>query len=521
MAEVQSRLQNSIRNLLSGFLSRFMIIILGLVVRTVFIQTLGNAYLSVNGLYTNILNMLSLAELGFGTAMVYSMYKPLADHDDEKLAALMQLYKKVYRIIGFVILVLGLCIIPFMGYIVKDPPNVKHLTFYYIMFLVNTVLSYWFFAYKQSILSADQQQYICTNYHNVFNVLKSIVQMIAMILFKNFTLYLAVQMAATIGENIAIGRVADKKYPALRVKEKKLLSEEELQRIKKDVGGLTLSRIAHVILNSTDNIIISAFVGVSWVGLLSNYTLIIDSVTGVLCQITSALSASLGNFFTEKGKKEGYRLFERVEFMNSWLYGFSAICLITLLNPFISIWIGSEYQLSSEIVFALSLNFFVAGYMNTLWTFRSTLGLFTQGWYRPLLVAGLNVFFSILLGIKLGTFGVLIATFISRAFVNLWFDPLIIHKYGFGESVIPFYKMYVSRMAEIALIAVIIAVIKRKMVSSGVTLLNFIALMFVTVIITVGLFWIFSHKREEYIYLKNMMKERILRPLKEKLKKSR
>ena len=516
---MQSRLQNSIKNLLSGFLSRFVIIILGLVVRTVFIKTLGNAYLSVNGLYTNILNMLSLAELGFGTAMVYSMYKPLAEHDDDKLAALMQLYKKVYRIIGWVILVLGLCVIPFMDYIIKDPPNVSHLTFYYIMFLVNTVLSYWFFAYKQSILNADQKQYICTNYHNIFNIIKSLVQIVSMLVFCNFTLYLVIQMIATIGENLAVARAADKKYPALHVKEKKSLSKDEMDRIKHDVGGLTLSRVAHVILNSTDNIIISAFVGISWVGLLSNYTLITDSVTGVLCQVTSALSASLGNFFTEKGKEEGYRLFERVEFMNSWLYGFSAICLITLLNPFITVWIGAEYKLSSEIVFALSLNFFVAGYMNTLWTFRSTLGLFTQGWGRPLVVACLNVVLSIILGIRLGTFGVLIATFILRACVNLWFDPLIIHKYGFGKSVLPFYRMYFFRILEIAAIAILIAFIKRLLLLDGVTILNFILLMVITVFITLAMFWIFSHRKDEYSYFKSIILERIVLPLKNKIRK--
>ena len=514
-----SRLNNSIKNLLSGFLSRFIINILGLVVRTVFIRMLGNEYLSINGLYSNILNMLSLAELGFGTAMVYSMYKPLAEHNNVKLAALMDLYRKVYRVIGFVVLGLGLCVIPFMDYIIKDPPNVGHLTFYYVIFLINTVLSYWFFAYKRSILIADQKEYICANYHNVFNIVRSFVQIIILILLHNFTLYLLIQMGATILENIAIAHRVNKVYPVLKEKNIVPLTKEELKRIGNDVKGLMLSRIAHVVLNSTDNIIISSFVGITWVGLLSNFTLIVDSVTGVLCQITSALSASLGNYFVKKSKDESYQLFERVEFMNSWLYGFCAIALFVLLNPFVTLWIGVEYTMSTKIVFALSLNFFVQGYMNTLWTFRSTLGLFTQGWFRPIIVAGLNIFFSVLLGIKLVTFGVLIATFISRALVNLWFDPWIIHKYGFKRSVKPFYRMYLVRVLEIVSIGIVVCSMKWMLLQNGVTVIRFALLMGVTCIIMAGMFWLYSRKRDEYTYFKLVLRDRIIVPILNKRKK--
>ena len=502
----KGRLQNSIKNLASGFLSRFLIIILGMVVRTIFIKTLGNEYLSVNGLYSNILNMLSLAELGFGTAMVFSMYKPLAENDQDKLASLLDLYKKVYRVIGFVILGLGLCIIPFMGFIIKDPPNIEHLTFYYVLFLVNTVLSYWFFAYKRSILVADQREYICTNYHNVCNVLKSFVQIVVLLIVHDFTLYLIIQLGFTVAENIVIARYTDKIYPAFSQQQIVPLPKNDLNEIWKNVKALMFSRLGHVILNSTDNIIISAFVGITWVGLLSNYTLIIDSVTGVLCAITSALSASLGNYFVEKSKEESYLLFKRVEFLNSWLYGFSAICLLVLLNPFVTLWLGSEYTLSKCIVTALTLNFFVQGYMNTLWTFRSTLGLFTQGWIRPLIVSAVNIIASILLGIKFGTFGVLFATFIARASVNLWYDPWIIHKFGFGKSVRSFFKMYFFRVLEILSILVIVEGFKFFLMRNGVTTFNFIILMFATVVMTLVMFWAYSRKRDEYSYFCNVVK---------------
>lgn len=510
---------NSMRNLISGFVSRIMLMLLGLVVRTVFIKTLGNDYLSVNGLYSNILSMLSLAELGFGTAMVYSMYKPLSEKNEAKLASLMQLYSKVYRTIGFVILVLGLCLVPFLKYIIKNPPEVPYLTVYYIMFLLNTVFSYWLFSYKRSILTADQKEYVCTNYRNILSVIRSVIQIVLLIISHNYFIYLLIQMITTIAENIVVGRRADKLYPALKIKNPQKLSQKEIGWIKHDVKGLMLSKLSHVILNSTDNIIISAFVGVSWVGLLSNFNMIVDSVTGVLCQVTSALSASLGNYFVEHSKEDSYALFERVEFMNSWLYGFSSIALVTLLNPFVTLWIGEEYTLSTPIVLAITLNFFVAGYMNTLWTFRSTLGLFTQGWYRPLIVSGLNIILSIAMGIKLGIFGVLFATFISRACVNLWFDPLIIYKYGFERSVKLFYLMYICRIVEILSILAVISGIKYVIMYNGINIFNFIIMMLICVIVTIGMFWIFSHKRDEYKYFKDVLYERFLRVFLEKVKK--
>lgn len=384
------RLHNSMKNIASGFISRIAVLLLGMVVRTVFIKELGNDYLSVNGLYSNILGMLSLAELGFGTAVVYSMYKPLAEQDESKLASLMRMYKYVYRVIGWVIFLLGISIIPFMDYIIKEPPDIPSLTFYYILFLLNAMISYWFWGYKKSLLLADQKEYITTQIRIICSVIKSIFQILILIVLHSFTGYLILQILTTIGENLVAALYTQKYYHLPKEEDAQPLDQEERITIWKNVKALSLSRLGHVILNSSDNIIISSIVGVSWVGLLSNYTLIVDAITGVLCQITSALSASMGNFFISKTKKEGYQLFKRIEFMNSWLYGAASVCLITLFNPFIELWIGEEFLLKEVVVAVIALNFFVQGFMNTIWTFRTTLGLFTQGWIRPLVLVHLH-----------------------------------------------------------------------------------------------------------------------------------
>ena len=354
------RLRNSAKNMVSGMLFRILSMLTAFVVRTVFIKCLSNDYLSVNGLYSSILNMLSLAELGFSTAMVYSMYKPLAEKDYTKLSQIMRLYKRVYWIIGTVVLFIGLLIVPFLDVIIKNKPDIEGLTFYYLLFLFNSVLSYWFFAYMSSLLQADQRASVISNYSTVFNLIKTVIQIVLLLAFKNFTIYLIVQMLCTIFQNIAIAVRVKKDYPIFN-NSKEELPRQEKKRIFEDVKALMLQKISFKILNTSDSIIISAFVGLNWVGLLSNFIMIEEAIVAVLSQVTSAISASLGNLFVESDDETGYIMFKRVDFMNYWLYAFSAIALITLSNPFVKIWLGENYLLSNIAIVALFSRFFIEG----------------------------------------------------------------------------------------------------------------------------------------------------------------
>lgn len=518
-----SRVENSLKNFSSGVASRIVTLLLGFVVRTVFIKTLNDAYLSVNGLFSGIFGMLSLAELGFGTAMVYSMYRPLAEKDEGKLAALLRLYQKVYIVIGFVVFGIGLCLIPFMGYLIKNPPDlppfvitlpfmtleVPQLTFYYLLSLANSAMSYWFWGYKRSVLSADQKEYIVTNYQTILTIARSVLQIVILLVLKDFTMYLLLQLGTTIVGNIMVARKAEKMYPALKRRDVPPLTKEEKAKISKDVGSLAITRIGHVALSSTSTVLISAIVGFSFVGLLSNYNMITEALVGVLTMLTGAISASLGNYFVERSKEDSYTLFRNVEFINSWLYGICSICLLILLNPFITLWIGEEYLLSTPTVIAIVLNFFVSGYMNVLWTFRSSLGLFTQGWFRPLIVAGLNIGLSFLLGHFFGLFGILISNFLARAMVNVWYDPIVIHKYGFDKSTAPFFISYVWRILQIVLTAGVLAVAKHFLLRGGVTVWRFILLMLLTGVVSVGSFWVVNRKRPETLYFCSLVKDKL------------
>lgn len=504
------RLRNSAKNMVSGMLFRILSMLTAFVVRTVFIKCLSNDYLSVNGLYSSILNMLSLAELGFSTAMVYSMYKPLAEKDYTKLSQIMRLYKRVYRIIGTVILFIGLLIVPFLDVIIKNKPDIEGLTFYYLLFLFNSVLSYWFFAYMSSLLQADQRASVISNYSTIFNLIKTVIQIVLLLAFKNFTIYLIVQMLCTIFQNIAIAVRVKKDYPIFNnLKEE--LPRQEKKKIFDDVKALMLQKISFKILNTSDSIIISAFVGLNWVGLLSNFIMIEEAIVAVLSQVTLAISASLGNLFVESDDETGYIMFKRVDFMNYWLYAFSAIALITLSNPFVKIWLGGNYLLSNIAIVALFSRFFIEGYINTMSTFRSALGLFKQGKYLPLVVAGLNIVLSIGLSYPFGIAGVLFATPISRLCINGWYMPLVIHRDGFNKPVKPYYFKLLFRFSLLACVVVAMQLISSAVFAGGVTIIKFIIMVIITAILPNMVFLIVFCRNDEFKYFKNLVVHRLLK----------
>ena len=502
MAEqiIRGRVGKSARNFAYGMLMQVTTLVLNFVVRTVFIKYLNIEYLGINGLFSNILTVLSLAELGFGTSMVYSMYKPLAQNDETKLQALMNLYKKVYSIIGLIVAMLGLSVIPLFDFIIKEAPDIKeNLTLIYLLFLGNSVSSY-YFAYKRSILNADQKSYICSQYRFGFIILKALLQILVLVLWGNFIAYLLIQIAATIGENIAISYYVNRHYPYLREKNSQKLDNSELTRIRKDVYALILSKISHVAINGTANIIITAVAGVIWVGLYSNYCMITGAVIMILSQIADAVRGSVGNFVATESQESHRVLFRRLDFMNFWLYGFATIALITLFNPFIEIWLGAQYTLNKACVIVIALNFMLEGFLNSLWIFRTTMGLFTQGKYRPVIAASINIILSIILGHKLGILGVLLGTTFSRLLVNTWYDPYIIFKHGLGLKPWKYYCEYISRVIIMAICCILLFVINTA-ISNIPKIPQFLIMMICTALIPNIVFYIIYHKKEECTYL--------------------
>lgn len=445
----KGRVYNSLRNFIFGSLSQIISLILSFLVRSVFIHYLNLTYLGLNGLFTNILTILSLAELGFGTVMTHALYKPLCNQDEKKIIAYMHFYAKVYKIIGVIVALLGCSLMPFLDFLIKGTiPDDINITLLYSLFLTESVSSY-FFAYKRSILNADQKSYICSWIHFITLLLRSIIQIIVIILFQNFILYIIIQIFTTIFENIYLSYKVNKIYPYLTIQHHESLTPAELDSIKKNVYALILSNIARVIMKGSSNIIISALVGITIVGIYSNYTMISGAVIMILSQVFSAMTGSVGNYLAKESQTKHLELFERLDFLNFWLYSVCAICLYLFFNPFIELWVGEQYTLNQYAVLIIVLNFILEGFLYTLWLFRSTMGLFVQGKYRPLFSATINILGSIILGHYWGLTGILLSTTISRVLVNVWYDPYIIYKYGLRSSVKPYYKTYLKRFSTI------------------------------------------------------------------------
>ena len=439
------RSKNATMNIIIGFSGQILNLILNFILRKIFVIELGMDNLGVQGLFSNMITVLSLAELGIGSAIVYSLYKPLAEKDEEKIRQIMHLYHKAYTVIAGIVFLLGICLIPFLQVIVKEHGNVPHLKLIYMLYVMNATATY-LLSYKRSIIIADQKAYVVNLIDNGFLILTVIVQCIFMILTKSFVVYMMVQIALTVIKNILITIEAHRRYPLLKIKAKEKLPKAEMGLLYKNINALFLYKISSVVITATDNIIISTFLGVRMVGIYSGYSLIIQGVTNLLVQMFNALTASVGNLSLEDDKEKRYFIFNIIELFSFWCYGFCTVCLWQLLNPFITCWLGEEYLLNNGVVALLVLIFYISGMLTSLRVFRNGFGLFRQGKMRPVVESIVNIAVSIVLVQKLGLVGVFLGTIISRLTVTFWLDPHVVFKYALERHTAPYYKRYVVRL---------------------------------------------------------------------------
>lgn len=497
------RTKNSIKNIVYGMTSQIVSTLINFISRTIFIKVLGMEYLGVNGLFTNILSMLSLAELGIGSAIIYNMYKPLAENNKEMLKSLMNLYSKAYRIIGILIFSLGVLIVPFLENIIKDTSNVSKLEIIYLLFLINSVVSY-FYAYKSSIIIADQKNYIITIKQQIFIVIQVISQIVALLLTKNYIIYLIIQIICTLLLNISISKKADEIYGFLKEKNVKKLDTDNKKRIFKHVSAMMSHKFGTVVVNSTDNILISTFAGVYWVGLYSNYSMIISIVNRFISQIFTAITASIGNLNAMEGKEKSYNVYKKILFINFWIYGFCTICLWILLNPFIKIWLGNKFILSDSVVLIIVMNFYIMGMRTTTITYNTTLGLFWNDRFKPWIEAIINIVVSIILLRNFGMIGVLLGTLISTIATSFWVDPYILYKHGFNKKLRDYFKEYTIYTFILIITALITKYISNIVICN--IYLQFIYKLIICLVLPNILFFIFFIKRNEFKELLKLLK---------------
>ena len=509
MKESTSRIKNTTINSTIALTSKVLTFVLQFICRTVFIRVLSTEYLGVNGLFTNILTMLSFAELGIGNAIIFKLYKPIADNDEEKIKTYMKFYQKAYFLIGIIILTIGILIIPFLKYMINDVPDIKeNIYFIYVLFLANSTISY-FFTYKKSIIIGYQKEYIITLINLVAIIVQNIVQIIILLVTKNYILYLLIQISATFLENFLASKKADKMYPFVKDNNYEKISKSEGKKIFTDVKSLILYKIGYILSNGTDNIIISAFVGVSEVGLLSNYTTITNAITTFLSSFFNGFTASVGNLNTTDDNEKKESIFYQILSLSFLVYGFVSVAIALLSNDFIVIWLGQDYLLSFSVCLALGLNMYVDGMRFVNYTFRNTMGLFKKGRLIPLISSVTNVILSVLLVRYIGIFGVLIATVLTRLFITTMYDPYLLHKYKFNTPCRRYYLTYIYYFIILIMDFCICNFVLSKIVIGGI--LGFIAKGIVIMIITYILFLIFVCRMKEFKELKDILKNIVLK----------
>ena len=453
---MKTRTQNSFINASFGLLSQGVELILKVIGRTVFIKFLAVEYLGVNGLFGEILTMLSLAELGIGSAIGYELYKPLREGNTKRIAALMKLYQKAYVIIGISVGVVGATLIPFLRFIVKDPGAVKdELIFIYCFYLFNTVISY-FYSYKGTLLTADQKNFMVQTIKEICNILRTVFQVVVLVIWRNFYIYLAVESFFIFANNVVVSRVVDKKYKYLKTqKNEEKIDKKSIKQIFINVKALSISKICTILVNSSDNTIMSAVCGIIKTGFYSNYVMFTNIIETVLRQLFTSFYPSVGNLNAEGDTEKSHFVFRGINLLNFWLYSFSAIGIFVLINDVITVWIGKSYLLSFAVPIIIAVNIYIRGMLNTVWVFKDSYGLFKYGQYMNIVTASLNIGLSIWFGKLWGVFGILFATAISRILTNVWYDPWMLYKYGFKMSVVK----YVSVFTGFGILALITAII--------------------------------------------------------------
>lgn len=439
--ESKSRTEYSAINTTVAIISRMAAILMGFATRVVFTHTLNESYVGVNGLFTDILNVLSLTELGVGTAITFALYRPIANKDIERQQILMKMFRSFYRITATCVAVAGIAIIPFMDVLMKNRPEVDHLLLIYILYLTNSVLSY-LLVYKRTLIEAHQMNYLVLLYQTFFLIVQDVSQMIVLVATKNFILFLIIYLICTLLNNIAISKKADKLFPYLKEPCTKKLPDDERKGIFKNVKAMLMHKLGDVVVNNTDNLIISSFVGVISVGIYSNYFLIIGSIKQILDQIFQGITASVGNLGATESNQRIQGIFDIAFFVGQWLYGVAAICLYELLNPFVELAFGTKYLFEKDIVLILCINFFINGTRMAVRTFRDSMGLFWFDRYKALVEAVLNIVISIVLVKHFGTFGVFAGTFCSTMLTSIWVEPYVLFHRKLKVSSIPFFLQY-------------------------------------------------------------------------------
>lgn len=485
-------------NIKSSAVYYIVIYALKFLMRMVFLKTLAMEYLGIHGLLTNILAMLSLAELGVGPAIVYSLYKPLAFRNYESVKSIMRLFKRVYIFIGCFIFSLGLLLYPFLDFFIKDSTSIKDLNSFYVVFLMNTSISY-FWSYQRNLLIADQKQYLVNTYQMAVQTLVVVLQILTLFISQSYWGYIILMLLGTIVENLIIDKRARREYPYI-TQNADPIDDEIKRQIIKNASAMIIHKIAGMLVFSTSNLIISKFVGLIAVGLYSNYYMVINALNTLSNKLFEAITASVGHLVLLENDSNKVTTFKLVQFGTAVQASIITVCLFVLLDDFIKLWLGGDYVLDKFTVKCIVILFYMTYMRKSILTFRDACGLFWYDRYKAIAEAILNPIIAVFLTIKYGIVGVILSSILTTIFISLWVEPYVLFRFGIPMKLdtyfLDYLKFSICTLASIVISDAVYAFVK----------FSFFGLVFgglVCFIVTM-LAWIIAfRKREELIYYRN------------------
>lgn len=508
MIESKSRIVNSSRNMVYSMVSQIVTVLLNLVSRAVFVKVLAAEYMGLYGLFSNILGLLALAELGFGSALTFSLYKPIKDDDFEKINSLMKLYKKVYWGIGSFIFVIGLALTPFIDTFIKERPGIPYLEFIFILFVVQSSCTY-FFSYKTSFLTAAQNDYILQKYKVIFVSIQNFLQIGYLLLFGEYFGFLIIGILLPFLNNVYASYRVDHFYPYLK-KPARPLTKEDLTPIKKNVFALFFYKVAQKFSATIDTLLVSKFMGIIDVAIYYNYHFLLAYSDVFFIHILGAITPSLGNLLATKDNDKIVKVFKTIQFIYYWIGSYMGVGFIVLFNTFMKLWLGPDYLFPQSIVIALSISATVTNFQRPCSMVRDAAGLFWYGKFRPIASTVINIVVSVILVQLIGTIGVVVGTIISKLFTYTWFDPYIVYKHAFKDSLCKYYLRYIKACLIFAGLTFVSDWLFKATHLTGLVGL-FVGFLIVTIVVN-GFYLLFYFNTPEFTYIKtNVIKKLVKR----------
>ena len=423
------RSENSVKNSLAAIVGQAISLIFGFVTRIVFVRVLGEAYLGVNGVFYSVLSLLSLTELGLGSAITFALYRPLAEKDDEAVGRIMNLYALAYRIVAAVVMAIGLLLIPFLGYLTREVPEVDNLLIIYLLFLVNSAASY-LFSYRRALICAAELDRRNSLNTSIFSIIQNALQLAVLLYCRSYIFYLVIQLVVTVASNIEISLAAKRMFGFLG-HVRGLPPPDERREIWKNVKAMFINRFGNVAVTGTDNLLIAS-IDVILVGLYSNYLLVLQTIQTILSQAITAVTASVGNLIADGGERSG-EIYSDLMLAVAWMYGFSAIALDCLMTPFIRLSFGEGLEIPELCVHLMALNFYINGIRQPNLMYINAAGLFSPVKYKGFVEAAINLGTSLLfMSFGWGLFGILLGTTVSHLATSMWWEPLCVDRHYLG-----------------------------------------------------------------------------------------